>query len=73
MYAMMQVGMQSFQILGFGLKCPVHRSSDFGLPSRLKKNIGLLAKKRISMNANINFGFFPWNLTIKASIFDLDE
>jgi hypothetical protein len=27
----------------------------------------------LEINANINFGFFPWNLTIEASIFDLHE
>jgi hypothetical protein len=49
MYAMMPVGLKSIQILGCGLKCTLHLSSDFGLPSPMKKNIGLLAKKRISM------------------------
>lgn len=33
-------------ILGTRLKFTVHRSSDFGLLSSMKKNTGLLAKKR---------------------------
>jgi hypothetical protein len=36
----------------YKLKCPVHRTSDFGLPSRLKNNIGLLAKKLITIKAD---------------------
>ena len=35
-------------ILGTRLKFTLHRSSDFGLLSSMKKNTGLLAKKRIT-------------------------
>jgi hypothetical protein len=35
-------------ILGTRLKFTLHRSSDFGLLSSMKKNMGLLAKKRIT-------------------------
>ncbi len=50
MYALMPLDWISIFILVCGLKCPVHRSSDFGLLSRLKKNLGLLARKHISIN-----------------------
>lgn len=40
---MMSEDLKSIQILGCGFKCPVHKSSDFGLPSRMKRNMGLLA------------------------------
>jgi hypothetical protein len=55
MSAMMPVNWISILNLVYKLKCPVHRTSDFGLPSRLKNNIGLPAKKLITIKADFAF------------------
>lgn len=54
---MMPVNKISILILVCGLKSPVHRSSSrwlsgLGLPSRLKKNMGFLAEKLVTIMLN---------------------